>query len=123
MTFGRLLKGSVYLTVGLLSAVVGVIAGVILLIVVVMTKGDADPAEARVEVQKYYEARFPGRVEVVDCDYVSADSDFDNFACSLKIKCRDRFRFSVPRAGAVLSRGDFSPQAIDEGAERPRCRT
>ena len=123
MTFGRLLKGSAYLTAGLLAALAGVIVGVVLLVVVVMTKGDADPAKARVEVQNYYESRFPGQVEVVDCDYVSAESEFDQFACSLKVTCRDRFRFSVPRAGAIVSRGDISALALDESAERPRCRT
>ncbi len=76
MSFGRLLRGSVYLTAGLLAALAGVIVGVVLLLVVVMTKGDADPAKARVEVQNYYEARFPGQVEVVDCDYVATAFGF-----------------------------------------------
>lgn len=122
MSFRRLLTRSAYVLIGLGAAVVGIVGTVLLLVVVVGSRTDADPAKARVEVQKFYDERAPGLIEVVDCDYVELDSVFDQFACSIKVKCRKRFMFSVPRAGAWPERFD-DPVSTEQRSERPSCRS
>jgi hypothetical protein len=118
----RLITAPGYLVAGLAAFAIGVIGVAVLVLVIVGKKADADSAKARAEVQKFYDARLPGRGEVVDCDYVEVDSVFDQFACSIKVKCAKRLTFSVPRAAALLERVD-SPVSTDRRAERPRCRT
>lgn len=80
---------------------------------------EADAAKARVEVHRYYEARFPGRVQVGDCDYVEMDSVFDTFACTVRVECERRLIFTVPRAGAIF-RSDSDPHPEMRG-NKPRC--
>lgn len=79
---------------------------------------DADEAKARVEVHRYYESRFPGRVSVGACDYLPGDSEFDTFACSVRVECDRRVVFSVPRAAADF-RTDADP--LPQTGARPRC--
>lgn len=117
---GRLGRVSAYVIVAIAAVLVGVVGSVLVVLYVVGENTEADPWKARVEVQNYYEVRFPGRVEVVDCDYAPADSVFDQFECSVQVKCRQRFLFSVPRA-ASLFRGDRDVSAIDGRGGKPRC--
>jgi hypothetical protein len=67
--------------------------------------------EAKREVQKYYDARFPGLVKVERCSYVedAEGSDFDNYTCDILIRCRKDLEFSVPRATVGFS--DFDQDA------------
>jgi hypothetical protein len=64
--------------------------------------------EAKREVQKYYDGRFPGLVKVEKCSFVedAEGSDFDNYSCEVSIRCRKQLEFSVPRSTVTLSDSD-----------------
>lgn len=59
-----------------------------------------DPAKARLEVQRAYDKRWPGRVNVDGCSYYRdpEGSIFDWYDCRISIRCKPLIRFSVPRA-------------------------
>jgi hypothetical protein len=82
-------------------------------VVVVLLHGaspGADRAKARAEVQRYFDARAPGKVNVRACTYAPVDdSDFETFSCSVEVACQRRFVFSVPRAAASF-RADMAPR-------------
>ena len=71
----------------------------------------SENAEAKREVQKFYDARFPGLVKVEKCSYVedAEGSDFDNYSCDVLIRCRKDREFSVPRSTRGF--GDFDQDA------------
>jgi hypothetical protein len=74
--------------------------------------------EAKREVQKYYDARFPGLVKVEKCSYVedAEGSDFDNYSCAVLIRCRSDQEFSVPRSMRGFS--DFDQDATPNFRQR-----
>lgn len=76
--------------------------------------------EAKREVQKYYNARFPGLVKVEKCSYVedAEGSDFDNYSCEVLIRCRTDQEFSVPRSMRLSS--DFDQDATPNFTQRRR---
>jgi len=79
----------------------------------------ADPAKARVEVQRYYDERFPGRVDVKRCEFAPVgDSDFETFACSVEVACKRPILVSVPRAAQTFRR-DTAP--LPQGEDGLRC--
>jgi hypothetical protein len=81
----------------------------------------ADAGKARSEVQRYYDARLPGRVDVRSCRYTpSGDSDFDTFRCNVATACTRVVQFSVPRAATDV-RVDFDPLPLTRRPLVFRC--
>ena len=88
----------------------------------------ADPADgrARGEVQRYYDNRWPGRVEVTGCSFWEPDgqSVYDGYDCRAHVvgtTCTALIRFEVPRAGTVLGRMDMDPSPMRRHHIVPSC--
>jgi hypothetical protein len=82
--------------------------------------GGPDAGKARAEVQRYYDARWPGDFKVEKCDYVEdaeGSSVFDLYDCRISAKC-PTVLFSVPRAATF---GEFDADPVPPKRARPRC--
>ena len=84
-----------------------------------------DTAGARVEVQKFYDSRFPGTVEVRSCEHVDdpAGADHSRFRCTIATGgrvCALRPVFSVPRKDPLTPQ-NFDPDPLIGGRGPPRC--
>ena len=81
----------------------------------------SDAGKARAEVQRWYDKRWPNLITVESCRYANPDSEYERFSCRVRVRCRERILFSVPRA-AELFRSDDDPSPI-EGNGAVRCAT
>jgi hypothetical protein len=79
----------------------------------------SDPDRAVAEVQRYYDRREERAVIVLACEWLVSESDYDDYACDIAIRCDARVTFSVPRAAALVERQDFD--ASPNARERTRC--
>jgi len=78
--------------------------------------GDAgDKGKARATVQRYYDARFPGGVDVRSCDFARR-----GFVCEIRVICRQAVRFISPRVDQfVPSPTELRPASAYSA--RPAC--
>ena len=95
--------------VGAVFALIVAAVVVVLLLVHAASPG-ADTAKARAEVQRYFDVRAPGKVDVRSCVFTPVDdSDFETFSCAVRVACKRRVVFTVPRAASSF-RADLAPR-------------
>jgi len=58
-----------------------------------------DTGKAKATVQRYYDARFPGGVEVRSCSFATR-----GFACEIRVICWQAVRFASPRVDQFVPR-------------------
>ncbi len=84
-----------------------------------------DTGAARREVQRYYDARFPGAVSIRSCEYVQdpAGADHSRFRCTVAANgrvCAYRPLFSVPREDPLTPQNFDAEPLVTQGGP-PRC--
>lgn len=100
--------------------VVAVLVGVLLVgaggLWVVLGGDTGDTGKAKATVQGYYDARFPGGVEVRSCAFGRGSG----YVCEIRIICRQAVRFAPPRTDRfVPSPTELRPSS--SYSARPAC--
>jgi len=108
----RILIGLSYGAIAVVTTGFAIIAAIVVVVVLALHAASpgADATKARAEVQRYFNARAPGKVDVQDCVYAPVDdSDFETFSCTVRVDCQQHVTFSVPRAASSF-RADMAPR-------------
>jgi hypothetical protein len=102
------------LTQGAVAAVVAtaLIAGAYVLIGFLLPFfGFTDQGKARPDVQRWYDARWPGRVDVLGCAFTpQGDSDYTTYSCRTRVVCPVPVAFDVPAVLGVEPSSDPNPK-------------
>jgi hypothetical protein len=116
------------LSYGVLAVVLFVLALIVSAVVVAAVllhhvAPGPDTGKARAEVQRFYDERLPGRVDVRSCEYAPiGDSDYETFSCRVAVSCGQRVVFDVPRA-AAFARSPVDAGPVGGHALRLTCAT